>query len=366
MITLPASRTARTQGSRPWLAGLLWLALVATPTPAQDGGPALNADRPDRYVVKQGDTLWGISSLYLRDPWLWPEIWNVNPQVANPHLIFPGDVLSLVYVGGKPQLQLERGVAGTSGTSGTERLDPRIRAEGLDGAITTIPAAAISAFLGRGVVLQRREVNGLPYIVAVREGLRAAGEGQEAYVRGKLGAEDSVYSVINVGSRIVDPDNGDLLGYEGTYVGEGTIRRGGDPATLTLTASAREARQGDRLVPAVNDLPLQFIPRAPEKAVTGRVVQVVDGMTTFGTYQVVVLNRGTRHGLEPGHVLTVIQGGNRVADTVEPGAFGRNVRLPDEEAGTVMVFRTYDRVSYALVMRSAVPMRALDRVANPS
>jgi hypothetical protein len=363
MTTLRASRPGRLPATRAFIAGLLCLALAGMPAVAQDGGPALNPDRPDRYVVQKGDTLWGISSLYLRDPWLWPEIWYVNPQVANPHLIFPGDVLSLVYVDGKPQLRLERAA---DAAGGADRLSPRIREEGLDGAITTIPTAAIEAFLSRGTVLQRREVNKLPYIVTVREGLVAAGPGQEAYVRGQVGGEDSIYSVIHVGSRIVDPDDGDLLGYEGIYVGEGTIRRGGDPATLALTDSAREARNGDRLVPPARDLPLQFIPRAPEQPVDGRIIRVVDGMTTFGAYQVVVLNRGTKHGLEPGHVLTVTQGGNRVTDNVQPGVFGRNVRLPDEEAGTVMVFRSYDRLSYALVMRSSVPMRALDRIVNPS
>jgi len=363
MTTLAASRPGCGAAIRALLAGLLGFALAGAPARGEDSGPVLNPDRPDRYVVQPGDTLWGISSLYLRDPWLWPEIWYVNPQVENPHRIFPGDVLALVYVDGKPQLRLE---GATAGPSGTDRLSPRIRAEEPDGAITTVPAAAIEAFLGRGTVLQRQEVDGLPYIVSVRDGLVAAGQGREAYVRGQVGGQDSVYSIIHVGSRIVDPDDGDLLGYEGIYVGEGTIRRGGDPATLAFTGSAREARRGDRLVAPARDLQLQFSPRAPEQPVAGRIIRVVDGLTTFGAYQVVVLNRGTRHGLGPGHVLAVIQGGDRVADTVQTGVLGRKVRLPDEVSGTVMVFRSYDRLSYALVMRSSVPMRALDRVANPS
>jgi hypothetical protein len=363
MMTLPASRPARTPAPRPWLAGLLWLALATTPIMAQDAGPALNPDRPDRYVVQKGDTLWGISSLFLRDPWLWPEIWNINPQVANPHLIFPGDVLALVYVDGKPQIRVDRNVADAGGV---DRLSPRIREEGLDEAITTISADAIGAFLTRGTVLQRNEVSKLPYILSLREGVLVAGAGQDAYVRGDVGGEESAYNVVHVGPRLVDPDNGDLLGYEGIYVGAGTISRGGDPATLRLDSTAQEAVRGDRLLSTLQPLPLQFTPRAPERQVDGSIIRVVNGLTTFGAYQVVILNRGTRHGLEPGHVLTVWQPGDRVADVVEPRAFGRKVRLPDEEAGTVMVFRTYDRMSYALVMRSSVPMHALDKVANPS
>jgi hypothetical protein len=364
MTTFPATRPGCSPATRAWIAGLLCLSLAGTPVVAQNAGPALNPDHPDRYVVQKGDTLWGISSLFLRDPWLWPEIWYVNPQVANPHLIYPGDVLSLVYVGGKPQIRLDRD-SGTAAT-GTGRLSPRIREEGFGDAIDTIPTAAISAFLGRGTVLQRKEINQLPYVVSLRDGVLTGAAGQDAYVRGKLGDINSVYSVVHVGERLVDPDNGRVLGYEGIYVGEGTIRRGGNPATLFMNETAREARRGDRLVPVAQDLPLQFLPRAPERQVDGRIIRVVDGMTTFGAYQVVVLNRGTRHGLEPGHVLTVSHAGERVRDMIEPGAFGRKVQLPDEEVGTVMVFRTYDGVSYALVMRSSAPMHALDKVANPS
>ena len=352
---------------RRWLVSLALVAAVAGPGLAQDAaGPALNPDRPDRYVVKPGDTLWGISSLFLRDPWYWPEIWNVNPQVANPHLIYPGDVLNLVYVDGRPQVQLARGGETVTGPDGTDRLSPRIREQQLGDAITTVPYAVLAPFLSRGTVLQRDEVTKLPYVVALRDDLLVGAAGNDVYVRGDIAGENSVYSVVHVGEKLVDPDDGDVVGFAADYVGEGVIRRTGDPATLHLNSTTRETLRGDRLLPVEQPFPLQFQPRAPARDVNGRIIHVVDGIGTFGQYQVVVLNRGARHGLEAGHVLQVLQAGARVTDIVQPGAFGDKVRLPDEAAGTVMVFRTYDRISYALVMRSSTQLRELDKVTNPS
>ena len=328
----------------------------------QGGGIPLNPSHPDTYVVQRGDTLWDISRMFLRDPWYWPEIWYVNPQVRNPHLIFPGDVLSLVYVDGKPQIRSSRGetVAG-----GVERLSPRIREESLADAITTIPYAAIAPFLSRGMVLERNEINDLPYVMAVRD-LRLLGSaGNDVYVRGDVADVDTVYSVVNVGERLVDPDDGAVLGYEGVYVGDGRISRLGDPATLALVSSQRETRKGDRLVTRNDPPPLQFKPRAPDRPVEGQIMHVVDGLSQIGQYQVVVINRGSRDGLEQGHVLSVWQAGPRVADRFDPGLLGRKVTLPDELAGTLMVFRTYDRLSYALVMEAEGPMNNFDRVRNP-
>jgi hypothetical protein len=367
-MTNPGTPRAGRSSFRRFIAAAALLTLVGTATVAQDAaGPTLNPDRPDRYVVRPGDTLWGISSLFLRDPWYWPEIWTVNPQVANPHLIYPGDVLNLVYVDGRPQLQMERGGGGSvARASGTDRLSPRIREQQLGDAITTIPYAVIAPFLTRGTVLERNEISKLPYVVAMREELLVGAAGNDLYVRGDVAGEDSTYSVVHVGEKLIDPDNGDVVAYEATYVGEGVVRRTGDPSTLHLNNTAREALRGDRLLAVEQPFPLQFQPRPPGKAVDGRIIHVVDGVYTFGQYQVVVLNRGSRHGLEAGHVLTVLRAGERVTDIVQPGLFGDKVRLPDEEAGTVMVFRTYDRISYALVMRSSAQLREFDKVKNPS
>jgi hypothetical protein len=331
---------------------------------APSGGATLNPDHPDRYVVRRGDTLWAISGLFLRNPWYWPEIWYANPQVENPHLIYPGDVLSLVYVDGQPRIQLERGGM-VAGPDGTVRLSPQVRTGNLDDAITTIPYEAIAPFLTRGMVLQRDEIADLPYVAALREGHMVGATGNDAYVRGKLGGVDSQYNVVHVGDELVDPDDGEVLGYEGVFVAEGALRRDGDPATLRLSKSLREALVGDRLVAAAADLPLQFQPSAPAKAVDGSVMHVVDGVGQFGQFQVVALNRGSRDGLAVGNVLTVWQQGGKATDRFNRKLFARKVQLPDEEMGTVMVFRTYDRMSYALVMQSAGALRVLDKVRNP-
>jgi len=326
----------------------------------QGGGIPLNPSHPDTYVVKPGDTLWDISSMFLRDPWYWPEIWYVNPQVENPHLIYPGDVLTLVYVDGAPQIQMSRGA------SGTDRLSPQIREEQLTEAVNTIPYDVIAPFLSKGMVLSKSEIEDLPYIVALRDGHLVAASGNDAYVRGNVGGEQSVYSVVHIGEKLRDPDNGDVLGYEGIYVADGRIRRTGDPATLELNNSQKEALKGDRLIAQNDPLPLNFEPRAPDRPVEGQIMHVVDGVTQIGQYQVVVINRGTSHGLAPGHVLSVWQAGDRVADPTDPGLFNRKVQLPDELAGTLMIFKTYDRLSYALIMQAEGPIHTLDKVRNPS
>jgi LysM domain len=330
----------------------------------QGGGIPLNPAHPDTYVVKKGDTLWDISSMFLRDPWYWPEIWYVNPQVENPHLIYPGDVLTLVYVDGQPQIRSSRGEVASA--SGTERLSPRIREEQLTEAVTTIPYDVVAPFLEKGMVLTRDEIDDLPHIVALRDDHLLGASGNEAYARGDLAGVESTYSVVHIGDKLVDPDDGDLLGYEATYVAEGRVRRGGDPATVSLSESRREAMKGDRLIARSEPLPLQFEPRSPDRPVEGRIVHVVDGVTQIGQYQVIVINRGTRHGLAPGHVLSVWQAGDRVADSADSSLFGRKVQLPDEQAGLLMVFKTYERLSYALVVRAEGPIHTLDKVRNPS
>lgn len=324
---------------------------------SQSGGsPALNPRHPDRYVVQRGDTLWDISAMFLRDPWYWPEIWYVNPQVANPHLIYPGDILTLVYVDGQPQIRLERG-------AGNERMSPRVRVSDLDEAITTIPFEVIGAFLRKGVVLQKDELEQLPYVMALREQRLIGSAGNDVYVRGNVKNES--YSVIHVGEKLIDPDDKSVVGYEGVFVGEGNIRRGGDPATLRLTESRREALEGDRLLQLEFNVPLNFYPRAPENQIDGSIIHVVDGIKEVGQYQTVVLNRGARDGLEAGHVLTVWTSGAEVRDNFASGLTGEKVRLPDEMAGDVMIFKTYDRISYALVMRASTEMSRLDSVRTP-
>ncbi|HEX7079796.1 MAG TPA: LysM domain-containing protein [Gammaproteobacteria bacterium] len=322
--------------------------------------PVLNPRHPESYVVQRGDTLWDIAALFLRDPWYWPEIWQINPQVENPHLIYPGDVLSLAYVDGRPVIQLERASANDV------RLSPRVRSEPIEEAIPTIPFEAVRAFLSRPAVLDPDELDTLPYIVAQEKGLMGSA-GRSVYVRGTDDAEvGSVYDLVHLGDPLIDPDDDEVVGYEGLYVGRGRIRRAGDPATLLLTESEREALVGDYLIEEETIPPMDFLPRAPEQPIDGRIISVIDGISLIGQYQVVVINRGARDGLEPGHVLRAFRSGDVIVDRVRGRRrFGEKVKLPDEPAGLMMTFRTFDRISYALVMEATSEIRVLDAVRNP-
>jgi LysM domain len=308
---------------------------------------------PDEYVVQVGDTLWDIAATFLKDPWYWPEIWYVNPQIENPHLIYPGDVLGLVYVDGAPRV--------TNVRASTYRLSPEARVTPLTEAITSVPYESVSAFLSSGVVLERNEVKNLPYLLATKGDHMMAAAGNTVYVRGSNAGPGERFNIVHVGDKLVDPDDHDFLGYHGIEIGEGTMRRSGDPATFALTSSKREAKQGDRLIPTAVDVPLNFFPKAPSSDIDGRIISVVGGVTQIGQYQVVVMNRGSRHGLAVGDVLTVFQDGPRVRDHVEGG----HVELPDEEAGTIMVFKVYDRIGYGLVMEATQAIHVQDHVRNP-
>jgi LysM repeat protein len=359
----PVQQSGQKSGVRGRLAGVLLVALASFASglnAQQSGGPALNPAHPDTYVVKSGDTLWDISARFLRDPWYWPEIWYVNPQVENPHLVYPGDVLTLAYVDGKPQLRLQRGAA-----TGTEKLSPRVREESLDSAIQTLPYSAVGAFLSKSMVLEKKEFEKMPYVVSLRDDHLVGATGNDVYVRGDAINPDGSYNLIHPGDKLIDPDDGDTVGYEGIFVAEGKVTRSGDPVTMQLNASAQEVVIGDRVASRATPPPMLFTPRAPDKQVEGRIIHVVDGVTQIGQYQVVIINRGARDGIEPGHVLGIWQAGERVNDTVKTGVFNRKVQLPDEHAGVLMVFKAYDRISYGLVMKASSAIHILDKVRNP-
>jgi hypothetical protein len=315
----------------------------------------LASGHPDEYVVQVGDTLWDIAGKFLKDPWYWPEIWYVNPDIANPHLIYPGDVIGLVYIDGQPRITNLRGSA--------YRMSPQARVTPLTEAINTIPYEAVAAFLRSGKIIEKNEADSLPYFLETRGDHLIAAAGNEIYVRGLAGAQPgSRYNVVHIGDPLRDPDDNRLIGYQGILVGDGTLRRGGDPATVVLTDTSQEAIKGDRLIPESVDVPLNFFPKAPSSVIDGRILAVVGGVTQIGQYMVVVMNRGSGDGLAVGDVLTVFQAGEEVRDRIKGG----KVKLPDEEAGTVMVFKTYDRVSYGLVMEATEALHVLDFVRNPT
>jgi len=323
------------------------LVRINEPVPLAEG-------HPNEYVVQVGDTLWDIAATFLKDPWYWPEIWYVNPEIVNPHLIYPGDVLGLVTIDGKPRV--------TNVRASTYRMSPQARVTPLTEAVSSIPYESVSAFLTTGVVLEKRQAAALPYLLSTRGDHMVAAAGNEIYVRGLDGQPPgSRYSVVHVGEPLVDPDDNRLVGYQGIWVGEGIMRRGGDPATVSLTDTTQEAIEGDRLIPEAIDVPLNFFPKTPNNVIDGRIISVVNGVTQIGQYQVVVINRGARNGLAVGDVLTVFQAGEKIRDRVKGGS----VLLPDEAAGTIMVFKVYDDIGYALVMEATQAIHILDGARNP-
>ena len=315
-------------------------------------------DAPARYVVQPGDTLWDISSKFLSDPWYWPEIWHINPQVANPHLIYPGDELALTWVDGQPRVTVAAG--------GPVRLSPRVRENPLSEAIHSIPYDQIAAFMSRPAVLAKEDVEGAPYVAHGRDHRLASAVGQEVYVRrfgdAKVGNR---YNVYHVGDELVDPDSGDVLGYQGLFTGEADVRRLGDPATMMIVDSARETLEGDIVMDIVPEPKLDFLPRAPKQSVDGKVMSVIDDRTRVAQYDILIINRGKRDGLEPGNVLAVWTAGEENVPDKTAYPESRTMNLPDERNGLAMVFKTYDRLSYALMMQSDREIQVGDEVRSP-
>lgn len=329
---------------------------AAAPTPE-----VLRPDYPQRYTVVKGDTLWDIAARFLKDPWLWPQVWHINPEIPNPHLIYPGDVIVLHFQDGRPVLSLQRDSEAPKGLR-TVKLSPQTRIEDLDRAVPTIPMSAIGPFLTETRVVGRNELEAAPHIVSSYEEHLITGAGHVVYASGMQDPAGR-YTVVRAGQPYTDPKTGEVLGYEAIHVAEAEVIREGEPTTLRLLRSKQETLLGDRLLPYQPDpLRSNFIPKAPPQPLQGSIIDVLEGMSQIGQYHVVVLNRGERHGLEPGHVLAVYQAGAEVRD---PLASRRKVVLPDERAGVVMVFRTFDRVAYALVMEATRAMHVQDRVTNP-
>lgn len=342
----------------------------------------LAPNAPDTYTVKTGDTLWGISQTFLNQPWYWPELWYLNPQVKNPHLIYPGDVLSLVTVDGQPRLMVtQRGAAGAAASDvvtrgGGQRLSPEVRSEPLAQAITTIPYNVVSAFMGRPSVISKEEVKSAPYLMGIRDKHIVAGAGDEVYARGLANVGEGMrYNIMHVDEPLYDPDDHDLLGYRGIYVGAAPVTAPGNPAKLRINDSVREILPGDKLFAETYKINMDFVPHAPSGAVDATVF-AVDGVFIVGRYDVVTINRGSKTGLDPGTVLAIYQAGEKVKDvysdgrSADPmhtpsGTLKKNVKLPDERIGTVMIFKTYERMSYALIMDATHPVSIGDRIRNP-
>jgi LysM repeat protein len=343
---------------------------------AQAGVPLseLAANAPDTYTVKRGDTLWAISRLYLLRPWRWPELWGMNlQQIRNPHLIYPGQVLVLEKSGGMARLKLANSVGG-AGSNGTVKLSPTVRGESSEtGPVAAIPMNLIGPFLNDAVVFGTNELAGAPRIAATQENHVVLGRGDLAYVKGEVsGARD--WQVFRDPKPLVDPDTHEILGYEARYVGSAEHLRDGEsrpgaqgnlevPSTFRIVGTREEAGIGDRLIPAQLRDFTPFVPHPPAHEIEGAVVSLYGDALSVGTNQIVAINRGTADGIERGNVLALWRQGAVTRDqSVERGAM---MKLPDERTGLMMVFRVFDRVSYALIMESSDAVTPGDRVTSP-
>lgn len=334
------------------LAALLLGGLCAAGAQAQ-----LREDAPDRYLVREGDTLWRIAGLFLDQPWRWPEVWDVNPQIDNPHLIYPGDTIYLSYVDGRPRLSLRRGR--------DVKLRPDMRVTPLERAIPVIPLDEIGAFLLRHRILEAEQLNASPYVVAGAQQHLIVANGDRVYARGSFPAGERVFGIYRAGAVYRDPLSSEIIGYEARDIGNArAMGDTGEPVVeLEVTRITEEVRIGDRLLPEQERvLDATFQPRAPEALIdNGFMIAVDGGVTQIGTLDIVALNRGAADGLEIGHVLAIYQAGELVFDQVAR----ENVRLPDVRAGLCMIFETSRHVSYALVLKANRPLKVMDKVKNP-
>lgn len=315
----------------------------------------LAPDAPDRYIVRRGDTLWGIAGKFMQDPWRWPQIWRMNrEQIRNPHRIYPGQVVILDASSGDPRLRLGAPV----------KLEPKIYSEPSTEPIPSISPQAIEPFLSEPLIVEAEGLDAAPKIVATQEGRLYLGEGNTAYVSGiRQAARD--WQVYRPAKPLLDPATQEVLGYEAFYLGTARVVREGEPATLEITSARQEIGRGDRLVALLRPATVSYVPHAPEAAVDGRVVAIYTGTNVgeTGRNYIVSINRGRRDGVEVGHVLALHRGEQDVTYKDDKG--NEIHRLPRERYGLVFVFRTFERLSYALVMDASRPVHPNDALTKP-
>ena len=349
----------------------------------------LRADAPQNYTVKAGDTLWAISGLFLKSPWRWPELWGMNlSDIKNPHLIFPGQVLFLETKDGRARLTTRS--AGGVGDPPTVRLSPRTRIEELRrAALPTLKSHLIEPFLSEPVIVDERGLSDAPRIVATTDSRVLLTRGDRAYARASVGDEltddpnqkQKVFRIFRNVTALKDPITGEVLGYEAQYVGrallarseglqESTDRNGKVsldivPATIDIIDAKEEMRVGDRLLPEPPRQLQSYVPHAPLNPVDARIVSVYgSAVINAAQNQVVVINKGEQDGMESGQVLAIMKDGARLIDKTDPGQ--PDIKLPDERNGLMMVFRTFDKLSYALVLDITTGVRVGDRLVNPN
>jgi hypothetical protein len=360
-------------------------AFAAEPESNPDIRLNIRSDAPDRHIVVKGDTLWDISGKFFKDPWKWPQIWGYNKDtIKDPHWIYPGDVIYLDRVSGTLRIgQTETGGAASTGEtkspagtgepgteiapSGVVRLSPRVRDTGSShDAIPSIPASAIAPFLSRPLVIEKDELKDAPAVIGAREGRVVLGNDDTAFANGLSPDKGDKWQIYRPGKTFVDPDTGEELGIEAIYLGKAQVTNFADISTLAITNSVLEIHAGDRLaVPSIEEVST-YLPRAPESKISARVISVYGGVTQGGQNSVITLNKGQRDGLEIGHVLALYHKGEVITTGNKSWFNSKDVfTLPDERYGLVFVFRVFNKVSYALVMQTKLPVQLLDRANTP-
>ncbi|MEM6707532.1 MAG: LysM peptidoglycan-binding domain-containing protein [Pseudomonadota bacterium] len=356
--------SSRAAALRSGLRLLLCLCLLASTQARAAVGDYLRTDAPEVYTVVRGDTLWDISGRFLSRPWLWPEIWQVNPQIENPHLIFPGDRIRLIYVDGQPQLVVDRGDGARTWrmSPGTDRLRPQIRSTPLESAIPAISLDAVQGFLVQNRVVEPELLLEAPYVVQGDSERLVLGAGDRLYVRGALPDSES-FNFVRKGPVYADPETREILGQEATYIGLGrVVGQEDDISTLAVNSSRERVQIGDRVLPTEQRrVDANFYPSGPSSDIEGQIISVFDGVTQVGPYDVVVINRGEREGLEVGNVLAIYKRGALARDRIA----NETIRLPSERSGLLMVFRAFEKMSYGLVLAAERPLAVEDEVRNP-
>lgn len=339
------------------------LILAVTAVCASAAEPLKLVDNPpDRHVVVRGDTLWGISGKFLKEPWRWPEIWNMNrEEIKNPHLIYPGQVVYLDRSGKTPRLRLGKPLK--SG-SGTVKLQPHVYSDPVQQAIPSIPPNQIEPFLSQPLVVEQGELDTVPRIVAGPEYRGMMGNGDQAFATAIPDASVVRWNVFRPGKPLIDPDTGATIGYEAFFLGNANLVQPGEPAALQITVAKEEIMRGDRLIPAPPVNIISYVPHRPDNQIAARVMTIYGGVSEGGRASIVSLNRGKNDGLEVGHVLALFR--NRIASAIDQDTMRRvDTPIPEERYALVFVFRVFNGVSYALVLESSKPVTVGDYARNP-
>jgi hypothetical protein len=332
----------------------------------------INDDVPNRYVVVKGDTLWDIADMYLQDPWKWQDIWYLNPQVENPHLIYPGDIIGLITVNGETRLtRLTQGEnsntlkinTNQADDNGVIKLRPIARITPIFGAIPAIAREHIDGFLSGNRILNTEELKSAPYIISGSEGRVIMGASDTVFGRGEFDSTLSVYQIYSMGKEYIDPVTEEGIGFEAIELGQARLKDlESDIATFVIEQSNQEISLSDRILPSdETSLDTFFYPSEPPKDLTGVIIDVASGVKFIGQFDIILLNVGERNDVEAGNIFRIARSGDRIRDPIN----NQRIQLPDEDAGLAMVFRVFDKMSYALVLDSQIPMRIGDTISNP-